>query len=185
MDRRIVSAFLGLCLVGGVSTLCQAQPRIGAPSSPQQPQQQPQQQPAQPSQGGLITHITPDDTAKLLEKAGYKEVEVYQTSAGRRHVKAKLGALPVHALHANCDASGCRSISFATFFGKQPNVDWKYINAWHNAWRFTRLYRNDQGDLVFDMDLHLYNGATPDYIQQAATLYAQLLNKLLDFRPTQ
>ena len=182
MGGRIASVILAASLAFGAVRLADAQPRISPPNT--QPQPQPQQQPQQ-QQGQLLTHLNPDDTAKILQEAGYKDAEVYESSSGRRHVRAKLGQLQVFALHANCEAAGCRSIILAVFFGKQPSIDWNYINAWYNAWRFTRLYRNDEGDLVFDMDLHLYTGATPDYVKQASTLFAQLLNKLLEFRPAQ
>ena len=180
MSRRIHSVILGLTVALAVGVSAQAQPRLpgsggggGGGGGGGQPAQS----------GQLVTSVTPEMTAQMLTQVGYKNVEVYSSQAGRKHVKALLGQLPVYVLHANCEGEQCSSLAFATFFGKQANIDWNYINAWHKSWRYTRLYRNDEEDLVFDMDMHFHSGVTPDYLQKSMVLYAQMLNTLLEFKP--
>jgi hypothetical protein len=141
-----------------------------------------------PSTGGgagLVTAVTAEQVAQLMNQAGYKEVSVAQTQQGSKFVRAKVGEIPVVGLFGGCEGAGCVVVVFRAFFGKQENIDARYIFAWNDAYLISRLYRDSDGDLTFDMGMHLLSGVTPEYIQRTSVLYASLLGKLLEFKPGQ
>jgi Putative bacterial sensory transduction regulator len=177
--RRMGSAIifgLGLLWIGMAAA--QAQPRVPPGREGGDPQ------PTQPTPStSVLTRIKPEQTAELLKEAKYTDVRVLEPANEIQRVGGKIGQVPVYANHFVCDAEGCRLISFVAFFGEQPTIDQNYLNAWHQAWRFAKLYRNKQGNLVFQFDVHLFTGLSAEYVRSAAQMYAHLLGKLMEFKP--
>lgn len=178
MNFRLTGFVVACAVVLLAAGFAHAQPRItppggggggGAPST---------------GGGGMVTSVTAEQVSQLMQQAGYKEVSVAQTQQGSKFVRAKVGEIPVVALFGGCEGAGCVVVVFRAFFGKQETIDANYIFAWNNAYLISRLYRDGDGDLTFDMGMHLLSGVTPEYIQRTSVLYASLLGKLLEFKPS-
>lgn len=142
----------------------------------------------QPTGGGLIQGTNPETTARILKQAqdaGYGEVQVI-TIDNKKQVRAVSNGQPFIVFHA-CEKDQpdlCRSIQFATTFGQQQSIDLKWVNAWNRDWRFTKMYLDNEGQLIFTMDVHFYGGTSPEYISQSASFFAALLQKAFEFEPS-
>jgi hypothetical protein len=180
MRLRLSSLILGCAALALAGGLANAQPRIqpapggGGGGGGQQ----------QASPAGLITKITAEQTAEIMTKAGYTDVKIINGNQGTRHVGGKAGETPVFAIHAGCENGACSTVTFTVYFGKQESIDLNYMNAWHTAWRFTKLYRDKDNDIVFDMDVPLLTGVTPDYFTSASILFVNMLKKVMEFKPS-
>jgi hypothetical protein len=178
MKLRLSAVALG-CMFGlMVAGVADAQPQIRPPGQPQQPQQQPQQQPA----GGILNGTTAQHTARMMQEAGYTDVQFVE-HGGRRHVRANAGESPVVVIHDSCQDENCTVISFTVFFGEQRNIDAKYINAWNATKRWAKLYRAENGSLILDMDVYVA-GVQPEYVKAMSILFANMLKQLFQFKPS-
>jgi hypothetical protein len=165
----------------GFALICpapsQAQPSLQPPGGGSGPG------PSQPASGEAIVRIKPAMTAELLKQAKYEDVRVLEPRDNVQSVVGKMGGVPVYVHHFLCEDEGCRLLSFTVYFGQQSHIDANYINAWHYAWRFVKLYRDKKDNLIFKWDVHLFSGVPPNYIRDAASMYAHMLKKLLEFKP--
>ena len=178
MQRTGRALMLALVILWTVTAVAQAQPRV----PPGRDGGDPQPAPPGPS-GGVLTRIKPEQTAELLKQAKFADVRVLEATKEVQRVTGKIGEVPVYANHYLCEADGCRLISFVVLFGEQPTIDLSYLNAWHQAFRFAKLYRSKQGNLIFQFDVHLFTGVPAEYVRSAAQMYAHLLGKLMEFKP--
>ena len=176
MSFRFASAFFGSALAIASFGAAGAQPRIQAPS--QQPQSQ---APAPQSGGGVIFGTNPELTLRMLQGTGFENLRLV-TIENQRHVAGQLSGVSVVFVHAACENNACARIGMTALLGKQPvNVDW--VNAWNREKGFTRLFLNQSGEVVMDMDVHFFGGATAEYIKQSGVIFATLLKQLFEFQP--
>ncbi|MCC7345778.1 MAG: YbjN domain-containing protein [Variibacter sp.] len=168
---------VGCALSLTVASLAVTQPRLGGGGGGGGGQ------PAQPAPAaGMIAAITPDQTAKLMTEAGYKDVRFVEHQ-GQRHVGGKIDQTEVFAMHLACESGACPVVSFTVFLGQQPNLQLDYLNAWNSEQRFAKLYRNKDNSWTFDMDIHLFGGVSPEYVKRSSIIFGSLLKKLYQFKP--
>ena len=181
MKGRVTGIVLG-CLLGlMLASTANAQPRIQPPGGGggggggggQQQQQQ---------QGGIINGTNVELTARMMREAGYSDVQFIEHQ-GRKHVSAKIGETPVIVIHDNCQNEKCVVISFTVFFGEQRTIDANYMNAWNQTKRWAKLYRAQNGQLVFDMDAFIA-GVQPEYVKAMSVIFANMLKQLFEFKPS-
>ncbi len=180
MKRHVLSITLacafGLLLAGSA----QAQPRIQPPGGPGPGPGQPQQ-PSAPA-GGILSGTTVELTARMLQEAGYADVQIFEHQ-GTRHVRAKAGETPVIVFHDSCKDNACLVITYGVFFGEQRTIDANYMNAWNSQQRWCKLYRGPNNTLMFTMDVFVA-GVIPDYLKATSTIFAGQLKRLFEFRPS-
>ena len=66
------------------------------------------------------------------------------------------------------DGSGCHSFKLFANLGKDTGVDQAWINAWNNSYYYVRAFKLQDGQLIFEWNVALLTGVTPDYIKLAA-----------------
>ena len=67
--------------------------------------------------------------------------------------------------------------------GKQQSIDLKWLNAWNAEKVFGRTYMDKEGNIVFDVAIHLWGSPSPNYIVQSADLFGVMLKSLFEFQP--
>lgn len=177
MIIRLSSALVGCAMALMVAGMAEAQPRLQPPGGGGGGGGPPQQQ-----TGGVIAGTTAEQTAQALQAVGYSDVQFLEHE-GRRHVRAKAGETPVLVIHDNCEGQVCRVLSFNVFFGEQRTIDASYMNAWNAQKRWAKLYRAQNGHLIFAMDA-LVMGVQAQYVNLKASLFANMLKQLFDFKPS-
>jgi len=179
MSRRIAGTIL-VCAFSMIFSLAQAQPKLqprpggGAPP--------PAQQPA----GGTIDSVPADMelVLSLVKQAtGYTNVEIVTGNNNYRAVRAQINQTVVLVGPEACNEGKCRGVVFFSNLGKQANIDINWLNAWNAQKVFGRAYLDKDGDVVFDLAIHLWGGVTPQYITESANVYTALIKALFEFQP--
>lgn len=178
MKGRVGSIALGCVLAAFLAGTAAAQPRIMPPSG---------------GGGGggaapapsaeLIRGTTLEITQKMLQEAGYTDVEIYAAQSGRKHVSGKTQGVLVSAIHMFCNEQGaCPAVGYMVNFGAQDSIDAKYMNAWNEAKLYGRLYKIKDGTLFLQQDVMVYD-VSPAYIKHTAQMFGRLIKDLLEFKP--
>ena len=177
---RILSviAVLGGCL------LLMPSPSLAqlGPKNPQPPRPAPA--PAPGGAGGALSKITPEQTAAALTAAGYRaQVATTKDKAPTKYVTTKMhnGDFTVTVYFAQCDAQGCGSLQFTSWFNDKLPPDW--VNAFNFQFRFGRAALDKDGDLRFSLDVGLWGGITLENLKEYARLFDALLDELTKFDP--
>lgn len=132
---------------------------------------------------GLITKITLEQLAKLFSAAGFQSKVV---DNGGKMVQTVFWSPDIYggALGESCekDGSGCHAFKIFVNFGKST-VDQKWVDAWNNSWLYVHASVANNGSLIFDWDVGLLTGVTPEYIETAVKLFKQIVDQSTDFKP--
>src|SRR6266567_645074 len=138
---------IGCCSLLTATGLSLAQPKI-----PDKEKSQPESQPQ------IITSVTVEQIATVLQGAGYR-AEVATGSNGKKFIKTAMNGAGVAVYFYGCTNENCNSLSFSTYLKKDPNRSVAYANAWNIRYRFAKAYIDGDGDLVFDLDIDLLGGS--------------------------
>ena len=176
MNRHIAAAACGLGLFVLSSGLVMAQPRLGPP------QNGPQQQPEQQSSGGMIAGVGADMTVKVLQSVGYTEVQAVKDEAQMKVIRAKINDVVMVVVLFGCQNNVCPTAEFIASFGQQQ-LDLNYINSYNMDNRFTKLYKDKEGNILFTMDTHFLGGVTVQNYATTAAIYGQLMKNLYNYQP--
>ena len=69
--------------------------------------------------------------------------------------------------------------------GKQPQIDWRSaINAWNAKVVISRLYRDNDGDLIFLMGVAIGGGVTNEFLKDKVGMFRSMLTALGEFDPS-
>jgi hypothetical protein len=178
MSRAMFKTLLGCAIGLMIAGAAQAQPRIQPPggggAAPQ----------PQTGGGNLIRGTNPELTASALKAAGYTDIEIIEVQ-GAKQVQAKVNGVVMRAWHYGCENNVCSSLQFFTTFGRQPQIDLNYINAWNLEKRFIKLYQDKQGVLSADMDIHFSGGTSLEFLRDSGAIFGHVLKVLFEFKPAQ
>jgi len=174
---RILSviALLGGCL------LLMPGPSLAqlGPKNPQPPKPTPAPTtPAAPA-GGALTKITPEQVASALTAAGFRAQVTTRDKS--KYVTTKMRNFNVTVSFYACDAQGCGSLQFVSWFSDKVELDW--VNAWNNKWRYTKAAVDKDGDLEFSLDVLVSGGITIENVKENAKVFDYLLDELTKFSP--
>lgn len=176
MTSRIAAALAGLGLAFCVAGSAEAQ--IIMPGNNPRPAQP--QQPQQPA--GLISAVTQQQLAQLLQPAGLQKVELVTGQGGQKGIKGELNGTPVIVALSACQADACAMVSYLVLFGQQQ-VDLNFINSFNRDRGFARLVQTKDNSLILAMDTHLIGGVSPANISAQAAVFASAIKNLLEYRP--
>lgn len=148
----------------------------GAPPAPPTASAQP---------GALIAAMTPEQVVALLNptfpsKVGQDDKNNKWVVTGFWGDNLYSGVL----MNGDCDNNGaCDVLGFFANFGKTPNVDQTWVNAWNSNKCCVRAFFSTDQSLLFEYDVALFPGVTTDYIQSAAQLFKSVVNDSTKFKP--
>ena len=80
------------------------------------------------------------------------------------------------------DGSGCHSFKLFANLGKDTGVDQAWINAWNNSYYYVRAFKLQDGQLIFEWNVALLTGVTPDYIKLAAIAFKSAVDEFDQFQ---
>lgn len=132
----------------------------------------------------MINKITLEQMAQLFIAAGFQAKVV--DNGGNKMVQAVFWTPDIFggALAESCDkdGSGCHALKLFVNFGKS-SVDQKWVDAWNNYWLYVHASIASNGSLIFDWDVGLLSGVTPEYIETAMKLFKSIVDELTNFKP--
>lgn len=128
-----------------------------------------------------------EQVVELVKKAqGYSDVEIIELTKETKAVRAKVNGVNIGVLPGYCkkdDKTQCKALIFFVYFGKQKNVDAKWVNAWNLNRVYGRAYLNNDGEFFFDATIHFWGGVPAVYITETAELFAVNVKDLFSFKP--
>lgn len=131
-----------------------------------------------PQQTSVIERISPENAARILQSAGFKGGQVLNLDGGLKAVKMEVNGTPVVVGLVDCKPEGCANYLFLTNFGKQ-NVGADFLNRFNSGQRYARLYTNDDGSVVLQMDGQMYGGVGPSNFAVSGAIFGNALKTLL------
>ncbi len=113
--------------------------------------------PADEQQAELITTLTPDQVASMLNQASIPSGLVEDDKHNKIVVVEFWGKdLYSGIMTDHCDKNGgCHTLEIFANFGKSPNVNQAWINAWNRSKVGVKAYRISNNELIFEYDLSL------------------------------
>lgn len=136
--------------------------------------------------GGLIVKIQAEQLAQLMKDAGFPSKVIDNNGKIVQSVfwndQIFSGIIP-----QGCekDGSGCHSLKLFANLGKDTGTDQAWLDAWNSSYFYVRAYKLKDGQLIFEWNIALLNGVTPDYIKLAATFFKSTVDEFTDFKPPQ
>jgi hypothetical protein len=177
MTRRFVASIAAAILLLTPCSLAQAQPKLpslGDDSSS-----------TETAKGTLTNAPSLEQLLDLIKKAdGYSDAEIVTTNDNKtKFVRAKVNSVQIVVLPEVCNEGKCLALWFYTNFGKQKDVDLKWINAWNAKYLFGKAFLDKDGKLGFDMTIHFAAGMVPEYVTGSAVVFASAMKTLFSFKP--
>jgi hypothetical protein len=130
--------------------------------------------------GLLYRTLSPDDLRKLLHGWGYR-AELTTTTAGNPVVRTGAGGYKFHILFAwpakDGRMFGC--INFVTVFTARHGLTLAVVNEISRSSRFSRLYLDEDGDLILERDVSLSGGVTTDFIHECLLDWTCMMESVL------
>jgi Putative bacterial sensory transduction regulator len=159
-----------------------------AAAQPVFPQQSGAPTPAPATQpGALITALTPGQVVDLFNAASFPS-KVTQDDKQNKWVVTNFWGDNLYSgvsFSGTCNNGACNILNIFANFGKSPNVNQAWINAWNQAKCCVRAYfLSDQDQsLIFVYDVPLLTGVSPDYVKTAAQLFKAIVDTSANFKP--
>ncbi len=117
--------------------------------------------------GALYRTLSAEDVRKLLHGWGYR-AEIGATSSGNPVVRSGASGFKFHILFAwpskDEHLFGC--LNFVTVFVGRPNLTLSIVNEISKTSRFSRLYLDEENDLILERDVALTGGVSLAYLQE-------------------
>jgi hypothetical protein len=138
--------------------------------------------------GTLITAMTPQQVADLLNNASFpSKVVADDKNSNNKWVVTSFWGDNLYSgvlFNGNCDNSGaCTILGFFANFGKSPNVNQDWVNGWNLDRCCVRAYFLSDQSLVFQYDVALFTGVSPDYVKAAAQFFKSAVDASTNFKP--
>lgn len=181
MTRGIAGTIVLCALFPMLVSLAQAQPKLQPRPAPPAPAVQ------SPAGGGLDgIPANMESVLPLIQRApGFSNAEIVRgnNNSSYRAIRAQVHDTTVIVGPEICKDGVCRGLVFFANLGKQQSIDLKWLNAWNAEKVFGRTYMDKEGNIVFDVAIHLWGSPSPNYIVQSADLFGVMLKSLFEFQP--
>lgn len=115
-------------------------------------------------QAQTVIASNPQSVIDALEAEGHK-VALNRPEGQAPHIESWHNGRKFLVLFYNCDdaLANCRTLQFYFGFNDAKDTTLERLNEWNRTKRFTRAYRDGEGDPVLEMDLD----TDPDGVTQA------------------
>lgn len=127
----------------------------------------------------VMTSVTPDRMASLLQEMGYR-AEIQRNDEGKRRIRTRIGGANVTVFFYTCDRDeACTSIALRAYFDDEKKKGSAFANGWNRDKRFTKAYVDADNDANLELDILLRGGVTPKTLRAAFDIYE---DHVKDFR---
>ena len=129
---------------------------------------------------GLVYRaLSPGDLRKLLQGWGYR-AELGTTVSGNPVIRSGTGGYKFHILFAwpgsEGPVYGC--LNFVTVFAARQALTLDAVNDISRSSRFSRLYLDDDGDLILERDVSLTGGVAAGFVQECLLDWACMMESV-------
>jgi len=133
------------------------------------------------AEAGLVYRaLSPDDLRKLLHGWGYR-AELATTAGGNPVIRSASGGFKFNILFAwpakDGRLFGC--LNYVTVFSCRSGLTLEVVNDISRSSRFSRLYLDDEADLILERDVSLTGGVSGDYLQECLLDWACMMESVL------
>ncbi|MDM7325023.1 MAG: YbjN domain-containing protein [Thermus sp.] len=111
---------------------------------------------------GLVKDLTPPEVEGFLREMGM----VYKKKGDRIYVLTleQPRAVRVVLVLDACEENRCAVVALVTIFGKQVSLE--RLNQWNRDRRFSRAYKDEEGDTWLEWELDLEKGVTLEAVKE-------------------
>ena len=130
---------------------------------------------AQQSTATVYTEISGRDLVALLRDEGYR-AKLSNDDYGDPLIESSVGGSTFRIEFYNCDLGTpgyCEDVMFRIGYALATEIDLESINSWNEERRFSRAWRDGEGDPILEQDLDFAGGITPTHILGAVRLWEQ------------
>lgn len=140
--------------------------------------------PGPQSQGSTVVGgVTLDEMLAMSKEAGLDNVEIREMKDQKKFVVGNSNGVTASVYPWECKNETCSAVSYYAYFGKQDEVDDKFITAFNIA-NIMKLVRYDNGNVVLMNTLKAYGGVTREHVQQMTRLFVGAIKTVIDFKPS-
>lgn len=136
-----------------------------------------------PDGTAVIAGITLDDLLAMTKEAGVEKAEITETKEKTKFVNGVSNGVATNFYAWDCKGETCVGVSYYAFFGKQDEVDEKFVTAFNVA-NMMKLVRHDNGNVVLLNTIKTYGGVTREHMQTMTTLFVKSIKTVIDFKPS-
>jgi hypothetical protein len=130
--------------------------------------------------GGVVSRVTPEQLASMLNAAGYKS-QVKTGNNNQKFIASSIHGFNTVVVPFDCNAQGCGNLQYIVWFNDKVNLD--FVNAWNNQYRFAKASIDSDGDVAFSIDVFLDGGVTAENIVNYAKVFDYMLGEIGKFKP--
>ena len=123
-----------------------------------------------------------DQVLNALQDAGYR-AQVEGTGADR-YVESAAGGYSFGVFFYGCDdgGDGCKTVQFYSAFSPEAKPTLEQINGYSAKHRWGRVYLDDEGDPVIEMDVNLEDGGmSPDLFGDNIEYWVAVLDNFAEW----
>lgn len=131
------------------------------------------------AQGGLVTPKNPQALLAVLQTVD-PQARLVTPSDNTPYIQSTYNDLKYLVFFMNCDDAhrNCKSVQFYMGFNDAKDTPLERLNEWNKTKRFGRAYRDDEGDLVIEMDVDMdFNGIPRQNFLEYVTTWKSLMDE--------
>lgn len=108
----------------------------------------------------ILSEVSTEQLQKMLESMGYEVVQPRENV-----LQFAIEGHPAVIFNNKTN------IQFYSYFKKQKKTDLKKVNEWNATKRFSRVYLDQDGDVVIEWDVDLEGGTTTGALKESIRTY--------------
>lgn len=128
---------------------------------------------AEPSGPAVIMDVTPAETLRLFQSAGFDQVRLVEDKTGD-YLRVQFGDAASFITFFNCTNGRCRSLLFTAFLDRKRGATLNLVNDYNLKTLHTKMARNSGGEIVLTMAVGLQKGVTAEYVRSFAPFWMQV-----------
>ena len=138
---------------------------------------------AQQLEAMVYTEISGPDLAALLEDEGFR-AKLSKDDYGDPLIESSVGGSTFRIEFYNCELGSpgyCEDVMFRVGYDLANGIDLESINGWNEERRFSRAWRDNEGDPILEQDLDFAGGITRARVLSTFRLWEQSVGDFEDY----
>jgi hypothetical protein len=134
--------------------------------------------------GGLITQFNADQVAQLFTAAGFASKSGVEQDNKTPMVSTQFWPNITSGVIGNaCDSNNaCPAYTILAIFPNEQAINDTWTDGWNSKFLFIKAYK-DGDNLIFEWDVMLAPGVTPDYVEATAQVFKAIVDQSTNFKP--
>ena len=128
----------------------------------------------------VLSRVTLEDMKTAFIAANFKNVQI---APNGKVVTGELDGMTIGVVPVPVGSPQPDALQFLVAFGRQPDMDPRWIASWNALWMFARFYTNPQGELFAEMDHLVKGGTTRQNLVSASATFGKMVKTSLTWKP--